>query len=69
MANQALLNAVNKAIEALEEVKRELEREDTIRQEDIETVAPSAPKGAFCMNCGAPLKPGDKFCMKCGTRV
>lgn len=33
MADQALLNAVNKAIEALQEVKRELEREDTTPQE------------------------------------
>ena len=83
MKNEALLDAVEKAIEALEAVRSELlkaeEAEEGIRIDcepgaevtiwPLGTGPAPEPQLNVCPNCGMPYETGSKFCMNCGTPI
>ena len=77
MARAQLMDAIDGAIAALEELKRALEDETPetgysappVPPAPAPAPAPTPAGGKFCIKCGAQLNPGDKFYTKCGTRI
>ena len=81
MADRTQLSeAIDNAIQALEELKRVWEAQQEAAAaapaapapapEPARSSSPSAvPAGRVCPGCGQPVAAGSKFCVKCGTPV
>ena len=77
MADRTQLSeAIDNAIQALEELKRVWEAQQEApaapapAPEPARSSSPSAvPAGRVCPGCGQPVAAGSKFCVKCGTPV